>query len=428
MSIPVVTAITDTRAESSLVAALDGRDRSLEVVRRCVDVADLLAAAQAGLARAALVGHGLRRFDRDALGRLAAAGVAVVGVAPPGDEAAERRLRQLGVEVVTPLEPDADVLAAAVRDALARNTDQATSWLHQAERAVPDEPAVEPELDPFAGRLIACWGPTGAPGRTSVAVGLATEIAAADVSTLLVDADTYGGTVAQVLGLLDESSGLAAAARQANLGTLDVAALREAARRLTPRLSVLTGLVRPDRWPELARSALDRVWELTGAVAATTVVDCGFSFEEDEELSYDTLAPRRNAATLSALAAADDVVAVCAADAPGIQRFVRAVAGLQELLGAARLHVVCTKVRPGPVGPRPGAQVAAALERYAGIAPDVLVPDDRDAYDRALARGRSLREVAPRSPARLALRDFALDIAGAGSPARPSRKLFARRR
>ncbi|MGH3098757.1 MAG: AAA family ATPase [Streptosporangiales bacterium] len=431
MSIPVVTAIADTRAESSLVAALDGRDRPLEVVRRCVDVADLLAAAQAGLARAALVGPGLRRFDRDALGRLAAAGVAVVGVAPAGDEDAERRLRQLGVDVVTPLEPDADVLASAVRDALARDADRATSvesWLHHADRALPDAPAAEPELDPSASRLIACWGPTGAPGRTSVAVGLATEIAAADVSTLLVDADTYGGTVAQVLGLLDESSGLAAVARQANVGTLDAAALREAVRRLTPRLGVLTGLVRPDRWPELARSALDRVWEMTGAVAATTVVDCGFSLEEDEELSYDTLAPRRNAATLSALAAADDVVAVCAADAPGIQRFVRAAAELQELLGTARLHVICTRVRSGPVGPRPGAQVAAALERYAGIAPAALIPDDRDACDRALARGRSLLEVAPRSPARLALRDFALDIGGIESPDRSSRKLFVRRR
>ena len=41
--------------------------------------------------------------------------------------------------------------------------------------------------------------------------------------TLLADADVYGGVVAQVLGFLDEAPGLAAAARLANNGQLDVA-------------------------------------------------------------------------------------------------------------------------------------------------------------------------------------------------------------
>ncbi|MBO0829598.1 MAG: hypothetical protein J2P24_17630, partial [Streptosporangiales bacterium] len=170
-------------------------------------------------------------------------------------------------------------------------------------------------------------------------------------------------------------------------------------------------LTRPDRWPELGRAALDRVWELARTLVPLTVVDCGFSLEEDEELSYDTTAPRRNAATLSALQSADDVVAVCAADPLGVQRFVRALADLREVVDGP-VHVVCTKVRPGPVGARPEAQVTAALERYAGVAPEVLVPYDLNAYDRALAHGRSLAEVAPKSPARLALRTFAAELAG----------------
>ncbi|MBO0827854.1 MAG: hypothetical protein J2P24_08735, partial [Streptosporangiales bacterium] len=121
MSIPVVTAIADTRAEAAVVATVGG-DRSLEVVRRCVDVADLVATAHAGLARAALVSTGLRRFDRAVLGRLAGAGVAVVGIVASGDEPAERRLRQLGVQVVTPQDADAEVLHAAVREAMATAT------------------------------------------------------------------------------------------------------------------------------------------------------------------------------------------------------------------------------------------------------------------------------------------------------------------
>lgn len=409
MSIPVVTAVADTRAEAAVVATVGG-DRSLEVVRRCVDVADLVATAQAGLARAALVSAGLRRFDRAVLGRLAGAGVAVVGIVPPGDEAAERRLRQLGVQVVTPQDADAEVLHAAVREAMASATGtDGASWAGAP--GADDDGVPAPADDVVDGRVVAVWGPAGAPGRTSVAVALATELAALGTPSLLVDADTYGGAVAQLLGLLDEAPGLAAAARHANVGTLDAATLRSSARQVGPRLAVLTGLTRPDRWPELGRAALDRVWELARSLVPLTVVDCGFSLEEDEELSYDTTAPRRNAATLSALQSADDVVAVCAADPLGVQRFVRALADLREVVDSP-VHVVCTRVRPGPVGARPEAQVTSALERYAGVAPEALVPYDLDAYDRALAHGRSLAEVAPKSAARLALRDFAAALAG----------------
>jgi hypothetical protein len=76
-----------------LVAALERRPVGVTVVRRCVDLADLLAAAASGTARAALLSADLRRLDREALARLAAAGVAVVGLYPPGDETSERRLR-----------------------------------------------------------------------------------------------------------------------------------------------------------------------------------------------------------------------------------------------------------------------------------------------------------------------------------------------
>ena len=61
-------------------------------------------------------------------------------------------------------------------------------------------------------------GSAGAPGRTTVAVNLAAELARLGQPTVLVDADTYGGCVAQSLSLLDEAPGLAAATRSAGLG------------------------------------------------------------------------------------------------------------------------------------------------------------------------------------------------------------------
>jgi Mrp family chromosome partitioning ATPase len=59
----------------------------------------------------------------------------------------------------------------------------------------PDQVATQPESD-ARHVLAAVWGPKGAPGRTTVAVNLAFEAAAAGGEVLLVDADTYGGAVA----------------------------------------------------------------------------------------------------------------------------------------------------------------------------------------------------------------------------------------
>ncbi len=75
-------------------------------------------------------------------------------------------------------------------------------------------------------------------------------------------------------------------------------------------LRLLTGISRADRWPEVRPSAIPGVLEVARAMAPLTVVDCAFALEADEEISYDTMAPRRNGATLAVLSAADVVLAV----------------------------------------------------------------------------------------------------------------------
>ena len=129
-------------------------------------------------------------------------------------------------------------------------------------------------------------------------------------------------------------------------GSLDLAALAQAAREVAPNLRVLTGIVRADRWPELRPAALAEVWARARFLAALTVVDCGFALEQDEELSYDTLAPRRNGATLATLEAADLVLAVGRADPVGVQRLLRTLPEVREAAPKA----------DGPRGPHPGPQ------------------------------------------------------------------------
>lgn len=438
MSLPVLTAVTDAVCEADLVSAFERHDFGLSVVRRCVDLADLLAAAAGGTARAVILSADLRRLDRDALARLAAAGVAVVGLFTPGNDDAERRLRQLGVRQVLGADAGPQAISEAVTTAVAEGVvtggaDPMRLGYTEPRAALPDLPPFAASSDApteppnWAGRVVAVWGPTGAPGRTCMAVTIATEAARMGCPTLLADADSYGGVVAQALGLLDESPGLAAAVRQANSGNLDLVALAKLARVVNPQLRVLTGIARADRWPELRPAGLTVVYELSRRLAALTVVDCGFGLEQDEELSYDTAAPRRNGATLATLAEADEVVVVGSADPVGLQRLVRGLAELSEVLPGCQPRVVINRLRKGPVNGDPQTHISQALSRYAGVENATFVPHDLAAFDRAMAFGYAIGEVAPDSPARLALLPLVAQLAGVAAPSR-SRRLGRRSR
>ena len=289
-----------------------------------------------------------------------------------------------------------------------------------------DELPTTTRRGPDRAPVVAVWGPTGAPGRTTIATTLAAEIAGRGVEVLLVDADTYGGCVAQTLGLLDEAPGIAAACRAADQGLLDLPALARIAPTVVPGLRVLTGLPKAERWPEVRAAALERVLELSRALVQVVVVDCGFCLEDDEELSYDTVAPRRNEATLTSLAASDVVVAVGGADPVALQRFVR---GLQELgtVPSGEPVPVVNRVRSGAVGSRPESRIADSLLRFAGLTSVRFVPDDPGALDGALLAGRSLVEHAPDSPARTAVADLATAVLPWTSPAEARRDRRDRR-
>ena len=275
MPLQVFTAVTGAAWESALVGALDRDDHGVAVVRRCVDVGELLAAAATGTGQAALLSADLRRLDGAAVARLQSAGVAVVGLVEPGDDGAADRLRQLGVTHVLPADAGAEAIAQELREAVAGGAapgrDVADPRAALPATGFPERPQQRPA---GRGRVVAVWGPLGAPGRTTVAVGVADEAARLGVDTLLVDADVYGGVVAQVLGLLDESPGLAGAARQATTGALDTAGLGRLAWAVRPQLRVtavarrnaLWGFAPPmPRWVQLLTPARP-AW---GALVAT---------------------------------------------------------------------------------------------------------------------------------------------------------------
>jgi MinD-like ATPase involved in chromosome partitioning or flagellar assembly len=391
-----------------LTAASSG---GLHVVRRCVDVADLLATAATRQADAALVSTGLGGIDTEVLARLRAEQVATIGVVSEEASADAGLLRRLGVDVLVAVQrlDTLPALVAEVRESGSRDgarPDAARPDGHRVRSDRPDGPdsgAGEPR-----GKVIAVWGPTGAPGRSVVSHGLASVVAGWGVSTMVVDADVYGGSQAQLLGLLDESSGLLAAARAANRGRLDTEQLAAQARSLSPTLRVLSGLPRSDRWVELSPVLLRRILETARSLCTLTILDCGFSVELDEEISYDVSAPRRNGATLTALQSADAVVVVGSADPVGLGRLLRAVADLRVQAPDVSPRIVVNRMRPS-LG-WSGEEVAAMVRRTSQLEIEAFLPDDPAACDRAMVQGQTLRECAPGSKLTKALDRLATSL------------------
>jgi hypothetical protein len=350
MRLRLVTTGVGAPWESALVQACQDGSVPAVVVQRCYDLGDLLASAAAGKAEVAVVAADVRWLDRDTLAKVAAAGFAVLGMVPAGDEHAERRLLQLGVDYVIPDSTRTAVVVDLARAVLAARRRQGSgpgdeghtrdsghpphgdeplprahpagsAWrvnlggrsvgpsartndpmdligAHDVTKPETMQGAVPPEasarlsspMSRTAGRsarshtpgeppdgqerehsLVVVWGPKGAPGRTTIAINLAFESLQLAGETLLVDADTYGGSVVQTLGFLDDCPGLAWAARLASRGELDGPKLWQATRRASPNgLRVLAGLPRAELWTEVRPST----WESVNVVPCSWHAVC----------------------------------------------------------------------------------------------------------------------------------------------------------
>ncbi|ATG54438.1 pilus assembly protein CpaE [Brachybacterium ginsengisoli] len=376
-----------------------GQGGEARVVRRCADLAETLAVTAAGIGDAVVIDLTVRGLGRDVLTAMMR-DAAVVGLRPVDSPEST----MLGLRHVVSSEAPVEEILAALESAVHGETAEDGDWVQEA---VPPEPGAE-------GRMVAVWGPVGGPGRSTIAVNLAAEAAAAGRETVLVDADTYGPAQSQMLGVLDEAPGLVAAARAHDRGTLDEETMDSLLPQVQPRLRLLSGIGVPGRWAELRRSALDGVWSALARRGGLVIADVAAVLEEDEELSYDTAAPQRNAAAISVLEAADAVIAVVSADPVSITRLLRDHSRLKEL-GVTELHVVVNRVGP----PVPGERLRELIGSRLPLASLNLLPDDPAACRAAAWDGALLAESAARSALRRGLRDLAASPAVLGDAPAP---------
>jgi Mrp family chromosome partitioning ATPase len=291
----------------------------------------------------------------------------------------------------------------------------AAGWEIAAALSIEDDAGARPQIR-APHRVIAVWGSHGAPGRSTVAIQLAVELARTGRRTGLVDADTVAPSLALLLGLSDDAPGVAAACRRAERGALDAAELTRLAASVSAGgvdIEVLPGINRPNRWPELASSRLRATLGACREWVEETVVDVAGAFDADDEVTYDLTGPRRHAATSTTLSEADVIVALASADPLGISRFLRDHAELRRLTSPTPVVVVVNQVRPGPLGIDARGQVRRTLERFAGITDVTFLPFDQRAADAALLHARPITDVAPRSAFVAAVRRLATTLSPA---------------
>lgn len=368
--------------------AFDAVHHGHEIAVRAVSAPELASRISGAQAEVALVASEARYLTDRLIAACDQAGVRLIAVA--SNEREQRYASDLGLY---------DIAAASSGWSAVDTLLTKSQWSSGSESAEHNT----------LGTVIAVWGPGGAPGRTSIAISIAAELAALGYSVALADVDTHGASVAPALGMLDEAPGFAAACRLAATDTLTTDELARIGQRYESPVGgfwVLTGIGRPSRWPELSAERVATTITHCRQWVDYTVLDTSSSLENDEEISSDLFAPRRNAAAATAVRAADHVLAVGGADPVGLSRFLRAHVDLLEAVSTRSVSVVMNKVRASASGMNPRGQITQTLSRFGGIEHPIIVPHDLAAFDGAVLSGKTLVDAAPRSPARVAVRDL----------------------
>ncbi|MGN0065568.1 MAG: CpaE family protein [Nocardioides sp.] len=366
--------------ESEALTSLDVHP-GVVVLRRCMDVDDLLATATSGQADVALVSLEAPGLDPASIEHLRRHQVRPVAVTQESATAPGVRDRAARLDVAVVLD---GTTLAEVAQAVTSVEDVADTRVRPAPSGVhgPEDAAA---LGRSHNKVVAVWGPTGAPGRTTVATNLAAEVARRGSVCLVVDADPYGGSVAQHLGVLDEVSGLLQVSRLAASGALEER-WGAAVRAVGTHLGVVTGLPRADRWREVRPAHLEQVVD-AATLRSHVVIDTGFAVEEDPGSDLGGR-PGRNALTLAALAMADEVVVVGAADPVGLARLARSLVELEQVAPGTATRVVVNRMRPSlGWSERDVAGMVEGFTRAGGLH---FLPDDRASADRALLAGSAL--------------------------------------
>ena len=387
--------------EADLIAAVTSA--GCTVIRRCLEAVDLLAAAEVEPQAQIVVDIAVPRLGVEIVASIQERAIGRVIGLVDGDPGSSQA-RAWGIDRIVDMR-STDATESLIGSLHDGQTSAQTSAQTTRKAAASQHATLERRQ---RGSIVAVTGPPGAPGRSTVALGLAEAWANSGDRVCVIDADTCAPALAYHVGITENISGLLVAARYADQGALDARALGSACRQLTDRLWILTGIGSPERWPGATPAVLDRIWATCAEHFDKVVIDAGTLL--DTAPIDDPFAARheRDGATISALRASDSTVVVCRPDPIGIVRLIHQLPLIAEHAREADLRVLVN--RQSGSGRKAGSQVAEALLE-AGITIPIQTLREDSSVATCVARGALLGEVAATLRLRKSLGRISRDLA-----------------
>jgi len=258
-----------------------------------------------------------------------------------------------------------------------------------------------------AAKSILCWGSAGS-GKTSLAVNLSFELANNGWRVCLIDADTYHPSVAALLGITQNSGGLAAFLRLIRQDRLDQAEydrLIQEVRFSSSGLSVITGIPSQTRWSEIDPQALQALIEKLSNRFDFLVWDVA-SYTQTGLLCAESGRDRNQAAAFL-LGQADLVLAMFLSDPVGLNRF---LFDLREV--GREVWPVANRLRSSVLGRNPQGQIRSVLSKTANLTLAGEIVED-EGFDNLLQSTKPLLLQNRASKALQGIRKLAQEITAA---------------
>lgn len=374
----VVLAIGNPERERQLLTAL--REGGCTVAGRSLDGPSVVQQATAGNADVVLASAGLHRLTGASLIAVREAGVPMVLLAGAGEADANE-----GLAYVLPAASDGPVIIAALQEAVRRGA--------VASQVTADNPSAPARPAPgYQGSCegIALVSGKGAPGTTTVAIGLAAALATKKRSVLLIDGDLRGGSIGPSLDLDPRRglSGLSAGPSDRPERVLDE--LQDG-----PGFSILTGIERPEARERLAPERIAATVSALQERFDVILIDGG-----------ETLSGVTSAVGAAFLRSAERVLLVATADLLGLWNARGSLRFVTESLGVPPEAVSAV------VNRRTGRDQYGEheVERALGIRVVAAIPEDPRAARRA--RATQVPITAAGGKAARALADLATRMGG----------------
>lgn len=294
-------------------------------------------------------------------------------------------------------------------------TEVIQSRVRPSHLAVVAEPTQTEQKIAYPANTIAIFSGSGSPGRSTIAINLASELVLAGRRVLLIDLDTLSSSIALNLGLSETPAGLAAVLRlvdQQRLTRAELSRLTVALDLGRAELHFLPGLSSPSRWEEVSPERLEQFLYQISDQFDFIVFDLPQASYSAARLAHPALvaATDRDGLLRAVLSNCRRLVSLSGADPIAAKRFLQAQELLVELGRTGDQLVVVNRFRSAALGSNAKDELEQSYLSLAKLRIDVFIPDEPDNFDRALRNGLPLALIKRSSPARMAIRQLAEQI------------------